>query len=344
MTGGPGLPLLSAMTADGTGAAQRPALTIAVVGIGRMGRLHLEVLSALDDPGLHIACAEPSATARSWASSAGYDVYPSLEEALEDPAVGAVLIAAPTPLHVQLAQAALQGGRPVLCEKPGGFDPDALLALENLADRSGTVIRLGYWHRFVPALRVARARAMAGELGEVLAVHSSQWDSAPPAGDFLDSSGGELVDMGVHELDFAAWLLGESLAACGASMLVQPGGRNAAAGVARSQGGVIVTVSAGRFLPDGDGCWVEVLGTSDAIFDRWLWGDGGDDVNRAAVMEQDRRFVELARCGRTGSGPSDDLATVAEGARTLRTALQLTRLAGESASNQASLAEQRGSR
>lgn len=329
-------------------------LTVAVVGIGRMGRLHLEVLSALGDPDLRVACADPSASARLWAACAGYDVYPSLDAALEVPAVGAVLIAAPTPLHAQLARAALQAGRPVLCEKPGGFDPDELLALGDLADRSGVPIRLGYWHRFVPALRAARARARAGELGEVLAVHSAQWDGAPPAGGFLDRSGGELVDMGVHELDFAAWLLGESLEACGASMLLQPGGRNAAAGVARSQSGVVVTVSAGRFLPGGDGCWTEVLGTSDAIFDRWLWGESGGDINRAAVLKQDRCFVELVRRrrassrsknsgdGSPGGGTSDGLATVAEGARTLRTALQLTRLAGEAASIDTSPAQQRG--
>jgi hypothetical protein len=58
-------------------------------------------------------------------------------------------------------------------------------------------------------------------------------------------------------------------------------------------------------------------------------------------MEQDRRFVELARGCVTGSGTRDDLATVAEGSRTLRTALQLTRLAGEAISIEANPAQQR---
>ena len=300
-----------------------PALTLVVAGIGRMGRTHLSALSSLADPDLRVACAEPSAAARSWAARAGYPVYPTLAEALEDPSVQAVLIAAPTPLHAGLAHTALRAGCPVLCEKPGGLDPDLLLDLDNEASQYGVPIRLGYWHRFVPALQAARARVMAGELGEVLSVHSAQWDGSPPGDEFLGSSGGELIDMGVHEIDFAAWLLGEELTPCGASMLIQPGGRNAAAGIARSQHGAIVTVSAGRFLPDGDGCWIEVLGTRGAIFERWLWGAAGEELNLAAVREQDRRFLDLVRGG-TGEG----LATAGEGARSLRLALELTRLAG----------------
>lgn len=302
------------------------AVTLVVAGAGRMGRTHLAALRNLADPGMRVACAEPAEAARSWAAQAGYLVYPTLATALEDPSVRAVLIAAPTPLHIELAHAAVEAGRPVLCEKPGGLDPDELMALDERASSAGVPIRLAYWHRFVPALQAVRARIMAGELGEVLAVHSAQWDGSPPADQFLADSGGELIDMGVHELDFAAWLLGEHLVADGASMLIQPGGRNAAAGVARSQRGTVVTVSAGRFLPGGDGCWTEVLGTKDAIFERWLWGAAGERVNLAAVQEQDRRFVELVR-----GGTGDGLATTREGAGTLRVALELTRMARQQA-------------
>lgn len=298
------------------------ALRVAVLGCGRMGRAHVEAIRSIEGK-LDLVVCDPSPVAREWAAAANLQAFSDLEGALSAGELDAVVIAATTSSHAELASTALDRGIAVLCEKPGGTSPSALRELGRSADVQGKVLRLAYWHRFVPALRRVRDAVGDGAFGEVLGFLSAQWDGEPPSADFLAGSGGELVDMGVHEIDFARWALGEELHARGAAWRSDPAGHNAAVGVLQSDGGTVVTVSTGRVLEGGcDGCWLELLGTKASTFDRWLWGDEGESVTRRAVRDQDRAFLELA-----AGHPSADLAGAEDGAAVLALANGLTDVA-----------------
>ncbi len=298
------------------------ALRVAVLGCGRMGRAHVDAIRSINERVDLVVC-DPSPVAREWAAATNVRAFPDLEGALAAGELDAVVIAATTAAHAELVAAALDRGIAVLCEKPGGTSPSALRELGRSADGQGKVLRLAYWHRFVPALRRVRDAVGDGAFGDVLGLSSAQWDGEPPTAAFLAGSGGELVDMGVHEIDFARWSLGEELHARGAAWRSDPAGQNAAVGVLQSDGGTVVTVSTGRVLQGGrDGCWLELLGTKASQFDRWLWGDDGESVTRRAVRDQDRAFLEL-----TAGHPSSDLATAEDGASALALANALTEAA-----------------
>lgn len=302
------------------------ALRVAVLGCGRMGRAHVDAIRSIGGK-LDLVVCDPSPVAREWAAATNLRAFSDLEGALSAGELDAVVIAATTSSHAELVAAALDRGIAVLCEKPGGTSPSALRELGRSADAQGRVLRLAYWHRFVPALRRVRDAAGDGAFGDVLGLSSAQWDGEPPTAAFLAGSGGELVDMGVHEIDFARWALGEELRARGAAWRSDPSGHNAAVGVLQSDGGTVVTVSAGRVLEGGrDGCWLEVLGTRASTFDRWLWGDEGESVTRRAVRDQDRAFLELA-----AGHPSSDLASAEDGAAVLALANALTDAATDTA-------------
>lgn len=304
------------------------SLRVAVVGCGRMGRAHVEALATLPRSGVlgpvEVVACDPMPACREWAASKGVRAYVGLDEARAAGQLDAVVVAAPTALHPQLVEQSLEMGVAVLCEKPGAESPDALLDFAERAEGTGAILRFGYWHRFVPALRKARDAIAGGSIGDVLALSSAQWDGSPPSLAFLAGSGGELVDMGVHEIDFARWVLGCRLVARGAAWSRDAEGRNAAVGVLESESGTVVTVSTGRVLEGGeDGCWFEVLGTRRSLFDRWLWGSEGQEVNRCGVADQDRAFCELV----TGHDDAGALSTASEAAEVLDLANGLTALA-----------------
>src|SRR5205823_6792482 len=78
---------------------------------------------------------------------------------------------------------------------------------------AGGTLCVAYWRRFVPELQALRERVAGGELGTISHVLCSQWDERPPPASFRDpaSSGGIVVDMGVHEFDLLRWLTGQEI-------------------------------------------------------------------------------------------------------------------------------------
>jgi len=136
-------------------------------------------------------------------------------ELVADPEVDAVVIGTPNALHAEQAVTCLEAGKHVLVEKPMArnlAEADAMLAAA-----AGSEARLMVAHcwRFHPDVRALRARVEAGELGEVVktrgyGVHAN-WG---PSGWFTDpdlAGGGALIDMGVHAVDTARFLLGDPL-------------------------------------------------------------------------------------------------------------------------------------
>ena len=177
-------------------------MRIAVVGAGRMGRVHLSVLEALPDVEV-VAVVDPITP-----GATHVDVDALLADDLPDGAV----VAAPSTRHLEIALQLLDAGVPTLCEKPCGTTAAEATTVFERSAKTGTPLQIGYWRRFVPALRSLRDRIEAGELGDVLLMRSEQWDERPPPASFRAESGGILIDMGVHELDQIRWLTGQELA------------------------------------------------------------------------------------------------------------------------------------
>ena len=188
-------------------------LQYAIVGCGLIGRKRAASLP----PGqLRYACDLDAVRATELAKSyPGATAITDYQQALADPAVNAVIVATLNSALAPIARAAAQAGKHVLVEKPGALNAAELRTVHAAAEKSGVRVRLGYNHRFHPALQKARELADAGALGPMMFLrgryghggrqgYDREWRADPKL-----SGGGELIDQGVHLIDLAGWFLGE---------------------------------------------------------------------------------------------------------------------------------------
>ena len=281
---------------------------LALIGSGRMGSTHARALeSGLDGVEL-AALVEPSdeAAARTRIPRR----YRDVGELLAAGGVDGAIVAAPTRLHATLVTQLLDAGLPVLCEKPCGLRSDETRALARRAAEAELPLHVGYWRRFVPALRELQAELTAGAFGEVEYVSCVQWDESPPPPAFRDpaSSGGILVDMGVHEFDQLRWLTGQEPEAVGglASQAEVAGDPDGVAVALRLAGGPLATVSLLRRHPPGDICRVEVVGSQKVVRLDFLAPGDEQHVFLSALRAQAADFAAaLQGTASRGASPSD---------------------------------------
>lgn len=179
---------------------------IALIGAGRIGTVHAESIAA--HPRLRLACvadALPDAAGR----LARHHGVPAVdvETALSMPGISGVVIASPTPTHVDLMLATARRGHTVFCEKPVDLDLARARAAAELLDTLGARVLIGFNRRFDPHFAALRSRLADNALGAVEAVHIVSHDPAPPPIAYVETSGGLFSDMVIHDFDMARWLM-----------------------------------------------------------------------------------------------------------------------------------------
>ena len=135
------------------------------------------------------------------------------EDLVADPAIDAVTIALPNALHAPVALAALRAGKHVLLDKPFALNATEAAEVIRASERAGKVLLLGMNQRYVDTSQMLRTIVGRGELGEVFHTRAC-WQrraGAPKFGTWFGrkdlAGGGCLLDIGVHALDLALYLI-----------------------------------------------------------------------------------------------------------------------------------------
>ncbi|HEY3663201.1 MAG TPA: Gfo/Idh/MocA family oxidoreductase [Chthoniobacterales bacterium] len=189
---------------------------VGVVGAGWPGQQHARAAHASPDAILQ-ALAEPNKerAAEFRETYAPETIYSDYGDLLGDPVVDAVVICLPNHLHFPATLAALRAGKHVLCEKPPTMNGSEMRVLQEEAEKHGLVYFFSRQFRFTPAMRTARALISRGELGRIYFAEAvwvrSRGIPSGLGGWFTDkqrSGGGTLIDIGIHALDSAWYLMG----------------------------------------------------------------------------------------------------------------------------------------
>ncbi len=184
-------------------------VTFAVLGCGRIGRMHAGVLARDPRSKLVSVFDVNDAAATETAALLGVAKAANVDAVLSDPTISAVLIASPTDTHVDLIIAAARAGKAILCEKPIDLDMARVLACQEAIKPYDVTVMIGFNRRFDPSFRALRERVVKGEIGTLEQVIITSRDPAPPAPHFVKASGGMFRDMTIHDFDMARYLVGD---------------------------------------------------------------------------------------------------------------------------------------
>jgi len=191
-------------------------LTAAVIGVGFVGRAHIEALRRLGIPVQGVLGSTPVRTKASCDALHLPQAYASLEELAADPSVSVVHLCTPNHLHFQHASQLLRAGKHVICEKPLALDSRESAALISLLKETRLVGAVAYNLRYYPLCQETRALIGRGAIGQVKLIHGSflqDWLLFPTDWNWrLDAKlGGELravSDIGTHWMDLVTWITG----------------------------------------------------------------------------------------------------------------------------------------
>ena len=301
-----------------------PRVRVGLAGLGRMGRIHAASLSGRC-PSAQLACvfdADP-AVARQAAEQFGVPWATSYEDMLADGRVDAVAIATPTGTHAEFCVRAARAGKHIFCEKPISLDRRATVEAIAAAGDAGVTFQVGFHRRFDPDWAAATARIKAGELGDVYLFRTSLRDMTPPRPEFLAGSGGFFVDVTIHDLDTARWMVGEitEVTAHGTALsdpgFAEIGDIDTAVVVLRFASGALGVIDDSRAAGYGYECSTEVMGRDATVridhpqYRHYEWRTPGwaahglaRDFEQRYPLAYAEELESFARCARDGRPPA----------------------------------------
>lgn len=246
----------------------------AVLGVGRIGRIHLDNLCGRI-PGAEVVAVADAAPGEAAAAAARYGIahaFSDYRDALAVPAVDAVCIATPTDTHFEAVLDAAAAGKHIFCEKPLDLDPARITRINRETAGRGVKLMTGFNRRFDPNFLKVRQTVAAGGIGSPQVVRITSRDPAPPPENYIRSSGGLFLDMTIHDFDMARYLAGAEVTEvyARAAVLVDPvferaGDWDTAVVTLTFDSGAIGTIDNSRQAVYGYDQRVEVFGSEGMV-------------------------------------------------------------------------------
>jgi myo-inositol 2-dehydrogenase/D-chiro-inositol 1-dehydrogenase len=187
-------------------------LRIGVLGVGRIGRMHAELLEH-QVPGAAVTAVYDAygPAAREVSARLGVPAKDTAAELIAAEDVDAVAICTPTGLHAEQIIAAAEAGKAIFCEKPVSLDLATVDAALAAVEVGGVPFQIGFNRRFDPAHAAVAAAVADGSVGEPHLAHITSRDPDPPPLEYARSSGGLFLDMTIHDFDMARFVVGSEI-------------------------------------------------------------------------------------------------------------------------------------
>jgi len=250
-------------------------LNIALFGAGTIGTVHARNIAQNPRCRLRWIIDKDVARADTLAVSYGGEGSESVDTALSDPSVDAVVIASSTLVHEEHLLACIAAGKGVLCEKPIADGLGNAKRCVDAAKAAGIVAAVGFNRRLDPHHRAVYDRTRAGDIGTVELLHLVSRSARAPRPEASYQSGGTIRDKGSHFFDLACWIAGSDPVEAFASgaCLIDPGYArygdvDTAALTLKFESGALATFSFSRRTNYGYDEMIEVFGSEGMLESR----------------------------------------------------------------------------
>lgn len=189
---------------------------LAVVGVGRMGAIHL--YNALREPRANLLYILDASKERlecmrkkyfldeRGVKLVGTDGWKTI---INDNRVEALLISTPTFTHEKYTREGLENKKHVICEKPLADNIKAVQSLVDLAVKNDLKLICAFNRRYDPSFRKIKEQVKRGDIGQVRVIKTCSRDSPLPPIEYIKISGGFFHDCLVHDVDVVLWIAQE---------------------------------------------------------------------------------------------------------------------------------------
>jgi myo-inositol 2-dehydrogenase/D-chiro-inositol 1-dehydrogenase len=188
-------------------------LRFGVLGVGRIGKIHIENL-VNRIPGTEVVALSDVLPDELASVKAKFDVpmgYADYKEVVKLPEVDAVVICTPTNTHCQVIMDAAAAGKHVFCEKPIDLGMEKIQRINAEVQKCGIQLMVGFNRRFDPNFLKVHEMVKSGKVGVPQVLKITSRDPSPPPEEYLRASGGLFLDMTIHDFDMARYLMGSEV-------------------------------------------------------------------------------------------------------------------------------------
>ncbi len=190
-------------------------LRLGIIGCGGICRTaHVPAYEQMDNVEIVAMCDIIVSRAEKLGEIFGAEAYEDYHEVLKRDDIDAIDICTPNYLHSEIAIAALEAGKHVFCEKPDAVSVEKVLEMKAASEKAGKTLMIMRNNRFLPSSRFMKKYIEDGKTGMLYAGRCG-WKrrrGIPGKGGWFttkeQSGGGPLIDLGVHMIDLAIWLMG----------------------------------------------------------------------------------------------------------------------------------------
>lgn len=189
-------------------------MKIGIIGAGSMGHAHAPSWQYLKDQGAELVGVLTSRpeSAQAFANTYNLQAFSSLDELID--AVDIVDICTPTHLHKDLTLRAAQAGKHVICEKPIALNVDDANVMIDACEEAGVRLFIAHVLRFITPYDSTKQSVDAGHIGKPCVIRLTRAGYQPRKSTdnwFVDiqRSGGMMLDLMIHDYDYARWLAGD---------------------------------------------------------------------------------------------------------------------------------------
>jgi len=188
-------------------------LRFGVLGVGRIGKIHVENL-ANRIPGTRITSLSDTVASELAAVAEKYGIartFADYREVIAHPEVDAVVVCTPTDTHYQILLDAIARGKHIFCEKPVDLSIEKIQIINERAAERGVQLMVGFNRRFDPNFAKVRDVVATGKIGSPQILRITSRDPGPPPEQYVRASGGIFLDMTIHDFDMARFLMGSEV-------------------------------------------------------------------------------------------------------------------------------------
>jgi predicted dehydrogenase len=198
-----------------------------ILGPGGIARAFATDLQQLDGHRVSAVGSRTLSNAQEFAQSFGGTAYGSYEELISDSSVDAIYVATPHPVHKDNVIAALNAGKPVLCEKPFAVNAVEAQEMVDAAHKNNVALMEAMWSRFLPHYAQVREIIASGVLGQILTIHADHGqrlaDQNIPRLVEPSLAGGALLDLGIYPVSLTHMILGNPTKITASGVLTDKG-------------------------------------------------------------------------------------------------------------------------